>query len=208
MSGISERQLTFNSGAVLHWYDFICPFCYIAQNRNAILTRHGLDVVELPFQPDPDIPPGGISAGPRNGPMYTMLEREAREAGLTLHWPQRLPNTRQALAAAEWARRYQPREFPNLHRALFEAHFSLAEDLEDQAVIDRHAVASGIDLAPLHAALLDGSALTFVTEAEEIGREYGVQGTPAWLLSQRLISGLRSAADFELLAQQALEAPR
>jgi predicted DsbA family dithiol-disulfide isomerase len=208
MSAMSERQRTCDPRVVLHWYDFICPFCYIAQDRNRILTQLGLDVRELPFQAHPDIPPGGISSGPRNGPMYSMLEREAREAGLPLYWPPRLPNTRTALAAAEWARRYKPREFPSFRRSLFEAHFVLGEDVEDQAIVDRHAVASGIDLASLHSALRDGSAFGFVTEAEELGRHYGVQGTPAWLFDQQLISGLRSAGDFELIAQQALETRR
>jgi 2-hydroxychromene-2-carboxylate isomerase len=143
MSVTSERQRTYDSQVVLHWYDFLCPFCYIAQDRNAILIRRGLNVIELPFQAHPEIPPGGIMSGTRNRPMYSMLEREAREAGLSLRWPPRIPNTRQALAAAEWARRYQPREFPELHRSLFYAHFALGEDIGDQAVIDRHAVASG-----------------------------------------------------------------
>jgi predicted DsbA family dithiol-disulfide isomerase len=208
MSVPNERQRTYNSRVVLHWYDFLCPFCYIAQNRNAILTRRGLDVVELPFQAHPDIPPGGILAGPRNGPMYTMLAREAEQAGLPLRWPSRVPNTRQALAAAEWARRNQPHGFPKLLSSLFDAHFVLGEDLEDQAVIDRHTLASGIDLAPLHAALADGSAAEFVKESEKLGLSYGVQGTPAWLLDRELISGLRSAEDFERLAEQALMALR
>ena len=124
---------------VLHWYDLLCPFCYVGQHRTAILLRHGLDVVELPFQAHPDIPPGGIPSGLRNGPMYAMLEREAREAGLPLNWPPRLPDTRRALAAAEWARLHQPRAFPQFHKGLFEAHFVLGEDLEDPAVIDQHA---------------------------------------------------------------------
>src|SRR5262245_52777549 len=193
---------------VLHWYDFICPFCYVGQHRTAILVRHGLHVVELPFQAHPDIPPGGVPAGPRNGPMYAMLEREAKEAGLPLHWPRRIPNTRLALAAAEWARRHQPRVFPRLHKGLFEAHFVLGEDLEDPAVIDRHANESGLDLAALHAALADDTAVAAVTEAEMIGRRYGVEGTPSWLLAQQLITGLRSAAEFERLAVYAVQLER
>jgi predicted DsbA family dithiol-disulfide isomerase len=197
-----------NLRTVLHWYDFLCPFCYVGQQRTTILVYHRLDVVELPFQAHPDIPPGGIPAGPRNGPMYVMLEREAREAGLPLHWPPRLPNTRRALAAAEWTRRHQPRAFPRLRKDLFEAHFALGEDLEDPAVIDQHARASGIDLAALHVALADGSAVAAVTEAEMIGRKSGVKGTPAWLLGRRLIEGLLPAAEFELLAEYATQLPR
>jgi predicted DsbA family dithiol-disulfide isomerase len=192
---------------VLHWYDFLCPFCYVGQQRNAILIRHGLQVDELAFQAHPDIPLGGIPAGPRNGPMYATLEREAKEAGLRLHWPAHLPNTRQALAAAEWVRRNQPSGFSRLHRELFEAHFVLGEDLEDIAVIDRHARSSDIDLVALHAALEDGSAANFVTETEMIGRKYGVQGTPAWLLGQRLITGLQPTAEFERLAEYTLQVP-
>jgi predicted DsbA family dithiol-disulfide isomerase len=193
---------------VLHWYDFLCPFCYVGQNRTAILVRHGLDVVELPFQAHPDIPLCGIPAGPRTGPMYAMLEREAREAGLQLNWPPRLPNTRQALAAAEWTRRHQPRAFPQFHEDLFEAHFVLGEDLEDSAIVDRHASKSGIDLAALHEALADDSAVAAVTEAEVSGRKHGVRGTPAWLLGQRLITGLLPALEFERLAEIVTQLPR
>ena len=193
---------------VLHWYDFICPFCYVGQQRTAILVRHRFHVVELPFQIHPDIPPGGIRAGPRTGPMYAMLEREAKEAGLLLKWPPRLPNTRRALAAAEWTRQHQPHAFPKLHRDLFEAHFALGEDLEDLNVINRHATEAGIDVGALNGALADGTATRAITHAEVLGRKYGVQGTPAWLLDQQLITGLRPAAEFERLAKGAMQLPR
>jgi predicted DsbA family dithiol-disulfide isomerase len=193
---------------VLHWYDFLCPFCYIGQHRNAILVEHGLDVVELPFQAHPDIPAGGIAAGSRKGPMYAMLEREARQARLPLNWPSHLPNTRLALAAAEWVRQHESRVFPMLHKELFKAHFVLGENLEDRSVIDRHARGLGIDLAALHAALADDSAARSVTEAEIIGRKQGIQGTPAWLFDQQLIIGLRSAAEFERLAEYVLKTSR
>jgi predicted DsbA family dithiol-disulfide isomerase len=186
---------------VLHWYDFLCPFCYLGQSRTAILIGHGLYVVELPFQAHPDIPPSGVLVGPRNGPMYNNLEREAKEAGLALNWPTRLPDTRRALAAAEWARQHQHDLFAQFHKDLFAAHFVLGEDLGSPAVVDRHAIDLGIDLEALHFALADGSALTAVTEAETLGRRYGVEGTPAWLLAQRLISGLLPASDFERLVE-------
>ena len=196
-----------NPATVLHWYDFLCPFCYVAQHRNAILVQRGMHVDELPFQAHPDIPAGGISAGLRTGPMYAMLERAAKEAGLQLRWPQCLPNTRRALAAAEWARRHVPGAFPRLHKVLFEAHFVAGEDLGDPAVIDRHASDCGVDLAAWHAAFRGGSALEAVTDSEAVGRNYGVQGTPAWLLGEQLILGLRPAAEFERLAEQVLQSP-
>jgi predicted DsbA family dithiol-disulfide isomerase len=208
MSEIPEGHGGNSPGIVPHWYDFVCPFCYVGQQRNAILVRHGLQVVALPFQAHRDIPPGRIAAGPRNGPMYAMLDREAREAGLPLHWPRHLPNTRRALAAVEWVRRHQPGGFPQLHHVLFEAHFALGEDLEDPAVLDRHAGEAGAELAALHAALADGSAAAAVTQSEALGRKSGVEGTPAWLVGHQLVTGLRPAAEFERLAEYALQLPR
>jgi hypothetical protein len=38
-----------------------------------------------------------------------------------------------------------------------------------------------------------------------IGRNYGVQGTPAWLLDQRLITERRPVAGFERLAERAMQ---
>lgn len=135
--------------------------------------------------------------------MYGNLEREAKEAGLALNWPPRLPDTQHALAAAEWVRQHQPDHFAQFHKDLFAAHFVLGEDLVSPAVIDRHATDLGIDLKALHLALADGSALAANKEAEALGRRYGVQGTPAWFLAQRLISGLVAASDFERHAEAA-----
>jgi len=72
-----------------------------------------------------------------------------------------------------------------------------------RAVIDRHASDLGIDVGALHVALADGSALTAVKESESLGRQYGVHGTPAWFLAERLISGLLRASDFERIARAA-----
>jgi predicted DsbA family dithiol-disulfide isomerase len=190
-----------NTGNVLHWYDFLCPFCYVGQSRTEILARHGLNVIELPFQAHPDIPVGGAAAGPRIGPMYTVIEREAIEAGLELNWPDRLPNTRRALAAAEWVRLHQPEKFASFRKRLFAAHFTLGEDLGSDLVIFRHAGDLGIDLLALQPALASGSAIRLVDEAEELGRRYRVNGTPAWLVAGELVSGLLPAQEFERLAE-------
>jgi predicted DsbA family dithiol-disulfide isomerase len=192
-----------SSGArrALHWYDFLCPFCYVGQQRNTIFASHGFDVVGLPFQAHPEIPPGGRAVGKRIGPMYGHIEEEARAAGLPLVWPDRLPNTRMALAAAEWTRRHAPQAFPALEKALFAAHFALSENLGDQNVIDRHAAAAGIDIAAMHEALDDGSAYALVDRSEALGKRLGVRGTPAWFVSGRLIAGLYPREHFDRLAR-------
>jgi predicted DsbA family dithiol-disulfide isomerase len=121
VSGVGEVDA---ASSALHWYDFVCPFCYLGQARTAI--------------------------------------------------------------------------------KLFEAHFALGEDIDNQAVIDRHATNAGVDLGALHTALADGSAYAEVDRAEKVGRQYGVDGTPAWLLGGRLIVGLQPASEFQRVGQDAL----
>lgn len=189
---------------VLHWFDFVCPFCYVGQHRNGILERRGLEVVHLPFQIHPEIPAEGVEAGPRTGPMYLMLEREAARAGLPLAWPARLPNTRTALAAAEWVRLRQPGASGDLNRRLFAAHFALGEDLGDRSVIERHASGAGVDLDALRAALAGGEASASLVRAESLGARSGVRATPSWLIAGQLVSGLLPPEEFDRLADRAL----
>jgi predicted DsbA family dithiol-disulfide isomerase len=186
---------------VLHWFDFLCPFCYVGQSRTAILRQHGLQVVDLPFLAHPDIPAQGVAVGPRVGTLYERIEREAKAAGLPLNWPLRLPDTHKALAAAEWIRRRQPQISQRFNQELFAAHFVRRQDLGDLTVILQYALALAADAAALQAALLDGTALAEAQEAESLGRHHGVHGTPAWLIERQLISGLASISEFGRLAR-------
>jgi predicted DsbA family dithiol-disulfide isomerase len=135
--------------------------------------------------------------------MYQHIEAEARAAHLPLVWPDRLPNTRMALAGAEWTRRHAPRAFSALQQALFAAHFVLGEDLGDRDVIGRHAHDAGVDVVAMQAALDSRAAYALVDECEALGRGLGVRGTPAWLLAGDLISGLYPRERFEQLARAA-----
>jgi NAD-dependent dihydropyrimidine dehydrogenase PreA subunit len=93
-----ERSGPSDPGLVWHWYDVICPFCYVGQDRSALLERHGLQLAELGFEIHPETPASGRFVGARHGLVYENLEREARLAGLPLRWPDRIayqgPRTR------------------------------------------------------------------------------------------------------------------
>ncbi|OBG32639.1 DsbA family protein [Mycobacterium sp. E3198] len=189
----------YDDRTVLHWYDFVCPFSYLAQHRTAILVEAGFDVVLLPFQAHPGMPTGGLPMRFGHGPRHAMIERQARAVAMPLRWPRRIPHSRRALAAAEWTRLNEPDAFGELHRRLFDAHFVFGEDIDDQAVIDRHALVAGVDVGRLHAALADGGAAMSVGQAEWVARHRGVDGTPAWLIDGRLVVGLQPVGDFRCL---------
>lgn len=62
---LAEAEHDSARATVLHWYDFLCPLCYVGQQRNTIFESHGFEVADLPFQAHPDIPPGGRVVGER-----------------------------------------------------------------------------------------------------------------------------------------------
>ncbi|MBB3456503.1 putative DsbA family dithiol-disulfide isomerase [Rhizobium sp. BK313] len=189
---------------VLHWYDFICPFCYIGQSRDAIFEDRGFEIADLAFEIHPEIPPGGKFVGPRSGEMYDRLQEEADDAGLPLHWPERLPNSRMALASAEWVRRNRPDAFREFARSLFAAHFADGVDIGSQDVVRERARAAGVNVDKMGRALADESAYLLVSETEMLGRQAGVRGTPAWLVGGKLIAGLLPQNTFIQIAEENL----
>jgi predicted DsbA family dithiol-disulfide isomerase len=185
---------------VLHWFDFICPFCYIAQDRNRILRDAAVTVVELPMQIHPDIGPGGAPAPPRTGSIYAHLAEQAREVGLELNWSLRIPYSRLALAAAETVRINQSESHQAFIAATFHAYFALGKDIGDRAVIAECADDSGIDPFIFKYEMTSGIADNELRYADALAREHHVTATPSWLVNDgQLIVGLQPRAFFMAL---------
>jgi predicted DsbA family dithiol-disulfide isomerase len=185
---------------VLHWFDFICPFCYVAQDRNRILRDAAVTVIDLPMQIHPGIPVGGIPAPPRTGSIYDRLAAEAVGAALELNWSPRIPYSRTALAAAETVRVTQPTSHQAFNAAVFHAYFALGEDIGDWAVIARCAGDSDIDPFIFEHQMTSGLADNELEYAEAQGRLYQVTATPTWLVDGQLLVGLQSRPYFIALA--------
>jgi predicted DsbA family dithiol-disulfide isomerase len=201
-----------DSGPIaLHWYDLTCPFCYVGQARTRLLQRRGVSVIELPFQAHPEIPQDGIHLGPRQGPMYVQLEQAAATIGLPLTWPPRLPNSRTALAAAEWVRRHQHDAFATVRARLFRAHFADGLDIGNTETVIKcaaEAMDSTMDsamdsIADLRRSLAGGEPFDWVRDAEHLGRQFGVAGTPSWRIAGRMINGFLPESEFEHAAMLA-----
>jgi predicted DsbA family dithiol-disulfide isomerase len=187
---------------VLHWFDFICPFCYIAQDRNRILRDATVSVIDLPMQIHPEIGPGGAPAPPRTGPTYDYIMDEARTAGLELNWSARIPYSRVALAAAEAVRINEPECHPAFNAAVFDAYFARGRDIEDRAVIAECAERAGVEPLTFEYSMTSGIADNELRFAEEQARDHHVVSTPSWVVDDQLIAGLRPRAFFIALARR------
>lgn len=175
------------------FFDFTCPFCYLAQPVNKRLVASGITLTHLPFQPHPDIPPEGIYLGPRSGPMYTDLEGRAKAENLPLKWRNTLPNSKIALAAAEWVRRTHCESADEVRDSMFHAHFAEDRNIGDWKVVLEILEECGIDSKAAEVALKDGSAVQWVDQTNELGRSLGVRGVPSWENEEVVVSELREA---------------
>ena len=113
----------------------------------------------------------------------------------------RLPNTRRALAVAEFARdNGKQNEFRSF---TMEAHWQDGKDIEDRAVLADLAMASG--LAP-EKALLAADDLAYLRRVDDLRLEYkqvGVGGIPTFVFGTERVEGCQP---YEVLAAAALRA--
>jgi len=189
-------------GTVPHWFDFVSPDSYVAQDRTALLRRAGRDVVDLPLLTRPEAGRYGAPARLRAGHAYRRVTAAAREAGLPLRWPARVPDPRLAHAAAEVVRDEEPEAHADLVAAVFQAHFAHGHDIGDLGVLQ--ACATRVGLHPVVLAPLAAGARVVdehLRAARALARTYEVTVAPTWLIDGHLVSGLQPRGSFASLAR-------
>ena len=166
------------------WSDYLCPWCYVGQARDDLLGELGVTVVHRPYELHPEIGPEGRRIRPdgRLAPTLDRIEVACAEAGLPFRRPTRMPNTRRALATAEWVRTHEPDAFAAVHRAFFAAQFADGLPLDDPDVLDELVAGAGASAPSVRAAVDDGRADVLVTASMEQARAHGIASTPTWVL--------------------------
>ena len=195
--------------------DVICPWCYIGKRRlEKALALLGDDVdvrVEwLPFQLNPDMPPGGVARADYRRAKFGSVERgrqlDARVAqegageGIAFAFDrmQRTPNTVEAHRLVDLAQAQGVGE--PVVNALFRAYFEEARDIGDPEVLAGIAREHGVVQWP------EGADAQRVSEQEEWVREQGISGVPTFIFDRR--SGISGAYPPETLAQAIRDAAK
>lgn len=181
------------------WSDYLCPWCYVGQQRDEVFTSLGVTVVHRPYELHPEISPSGRPIRPdgRLRATFDRIEAECVAAGMAFRRPTRMANTRRALETAEWVRVHRPGAFASLHRGLFAAQFATGDPLDDPAVIDAIVEAAGGSAAEVRHALDAGQAAPLVEASMEQARQVGVASTPTWVLGELVIPGALDAVTLE-----------
>ncbi len=159
------------------------------------------------FELHPETPPGGVTLAQLFGAgrvagMKEYMKRFAAQFGVTdMGHPDRLPNTRRAIAVAEYAR--DEGRLTPFRLAAMDAHWRRGQDLESD--VDLAAIASGVGLdgEAAVAASRDPRLLARVDAAREEASDRGVTGIPTFFFGDFPVVGCQP---YETLARVAARA--
>ncbi len=193
--------------------DFVCPWCYLAERSTIQRLEREYDVAVdwIGFELHPEIPKGGVPTEalfprPMLERMLGPLEATAGRMGLPLRPPERVPNTRAALAVAEFAREHGGLD--GFRHAAMDAFWAEGRDIEDRDVLGELAQECGIepDAALAFAFSAEGEAAVHARRA--LASDRGVTAIPTVLLGRLPILGCQPYDVFVRAAERAGAVPR
>lgn len=113
------------------------------------------------------------------------VQELARQVGLTMRAPERMINSRLALATAEFAR--ERGAFDTVHRALFKVHWEGPGELDDIGQLRRVAAEAGLDGDQLEQALASGRYEEVLDANRREATEIGISAIPAHIFGRRFL---------------------
>ena len=181
--------------------DYVCPWCYLGDNRVKKLKRNFDITVRLVHFPlHPDTPAEGRAREDfkaRNSHMKGLMEAEGLPYGDRSH----TYNSRLAQEIGSWAET-QPGG-NSIHDKFFEAYFVDCRNIGDVEVIIDVVNSAGLDEQLARAVLADRSFKDAVDADWEKSHRYGVTGVPTFFSNGK---GLVGAHPYEALEQLMNEA--
>jgi predicted DsbA family dithiol-disulfide isomerase len=187
--------------------DYICPFCYIGHLRLERL-REDFDLqVDWRFlEIHPDNPPEGRPVAELGYPAHhweTLMQnlaRMAEEEGVALPRREFTTNSRRALKLAEAAKEEGPEVFRRLNARLYEAYFLEQRNIGDPGVLRDLAEQSALTPERVDAAWSEPRYDDILRQNLQDAARLGINGTPAFVIGGRLVTGAVPLATLRQLA--------
>ncbi|MEP2471485.1 DsbA family oxidoreductase [Roseobacter sp.] len=199
--------------------DVMCPWCVIGYRQLAAALDASNVEHEIhwhPFELNPDMPAEGQDLRAHLIEKYNITpeQSDANRANMKKHGDDlgftfafgdgfRMHNTFKTHQILHWADE-QGRKH-DLKQALFEAHFTDARDLSDDAVLVTVAGEIGLDTAEAAAVLVDERFAATVRKQQQFWTQQGIRGVPAVVFDrQHLVTGAQGTENYRgILAQLA-----
>ncbi|MFC3096701.1 DsbA family oxidoreductase [Alteraurantiacibacter palmitatis] len=205
------------------WSDVVCPWCAIghAQFKQAVADLAGqvdVDVVSLPFELNPDMPPEGRDqaellaraygkSAEEVAEMQRNVEAAAEAAGFPIAWtgvgeapPRHVWNTHGAHKLLRWVLETSGAQAQGaLKQALFAAHFQQRRNISDRAVLLDLVEAQGLDRAGAEKALDDPGLSQAIRRDQELAAQNNIRSVPTFVVNGKYI--LQGSAEPESYKQ-------
>ncbi|MCX8044400.1 MAG: DsbA family oxidoreductase [Desulfobacterota bacterium] len=167
--------------------DYICPFCFIGKGIIDSLKQEFPIIEEwLPFEIHPETPPRGALLAEHLphidwDELYCQLRVTGAQYGIVFGDVRMLANSREALAASEYARDCGMHE--RMHQALFHAYFTECKNIGNRQVLLDLARDIGLDPKGLAAALDANSYQERLDRSAREAHRRGITGVPTFIIN-------------------------
>lgn len=188
------------------FYDYNCPFCYIASVRlGALAGEFKLEIEWKGIEIHPEFPPEGIKRGRsrKSHSIKEVITEEAASDGIEFRFPGFAANSRLALEAAEFAK--AAGRFESFHRAVYDAYFRHGRNIGDPAVIREIGEESGLDAAALADCLAQRTMRGVIESNKTEAGRMSVLGVPTLILGGFPVHGSQSLDTLRSLIKQAIK---
>ena len=193
--------------------DVVCPWCVIGYKQLLVALDQRADQLELdlhwhPFELNPQMPPEGQNLREHIQQKYGSSREQSQgarqrlqELGDTLGFKfnysdeTRMVNTFRAHQLLHWAG--EQGKQTELQMVLFEAFFTLQQDVNDPAVLIEAATRVGLSAEAAAAVLVDASYGRAVREEQQGWLEEGIQAVPCFIVNNKyMVQGAQESAAF------------
>lgn len=163
-----------------------------------------------PFFLRPDAPAEGWDLPPHikakmNQP-GNPLQARAAALGITLKERERVPNSRRAHEATEFAR--DNGKLDAFHASILRRYWSEGADISKMEVLCEAAVEAGLDADAMQSAVENGQYTQNVKDRVAEAYESGIHAVPSFVFAKKyLVQGAQSAETFQQVLEQ-LKAPK
>jgi predicted DsbA family dithiol-disulfide isomerase len=178
---------------VIMFADFICPYCYIGQERMEQLARdYDVHPQWRPYWLHPETPQEGTQFPPGADPdrrrtTQEWLEEMAPEKAARIRFPKKLQYSFLAFQAVEFAQdRGLALPFTS---AVYDALWVEGRDIAQVSTLQEAAAKVGLDAEEIGRALREGRYLEQTSRAVAASRSAGVSNTPTYILGRTAIKG-------------------
>lgn len=190
---------------ILLYYDYICPFCFLATERVLSLAREfNLKAEWVGVEIHPEYPAEGKRRRKteRTLRVSKTLENVAAEAGVKIMLPGFVTNSRLCLEGAEFAK--EKNKFMEFHKACYAAYFREGKNIGLLETVLEAGERAGLSPEELSESLRKRSFSEKIEKNMEGARENEVFGVPTLYLGGLRIHGIQPVESYRQLIEREL----